>query len=55
LKHALTMVVTTLSSLKFLIKNENNWSQQFALCWLILALLNGISCFLWDVLMDWEI
>ncbi|KAI3891801.1 hypothetical protein MKX03_008427, partial [Papaver bracteatum] len=53
-KHGLTIAVTSLSSMKFLIKDEKNWKLQFGTWWFYSALLNTILCFGWDVAVDWD-
>ncbi|KAI3861404.1 hypothetical protein MKW98_000356 [Papaver atlanticum] len=54
LKHLMTMSVTVLSSLKFLIDDEKTWLAQFFYPWVTLVSLNTIVSFVWDVKVDWR-
>ncbi|RZC44864.1 hypothetical protein C5167_037813 [Papaver somniferum] len=49
------MSVTVLSSFKFLLDDENTWIAKLFYPWIILVSLNTISCFVWDVKVDWTL
>ncbi|KAI3891817.1 hypothetical protein MKX03_008443 [Papaver bracteatum] len=54
-KHLLTVAMTIISAMKYILKDETSWYRYFSGAWFPLVVLNTLACFAWDISKDWNL